>query len=104
MIKKLLNFLILGFSILFSQQIFAQELKGIVTSSDKNEVLPGVSVMIKGTTIGTTTDVNGAFTIKVSNPKATLVLSSVGFSKKEIPLNGQTKLTISLQPDEMSLG
>jgi TonB-dependent starch-binding outer membrane protein SusC len=103
MTKKLLNFLILGFFVLFSQQIFAQELKGIVTSSDKNEVLPGVSVIIKGTTIGTTTDVNGAFTIRVSNPKATLVLSSVGFSKKEIPLNGQTKLTITLQPDEMSL-
>jgi TonB-dependent starch-binding outer membrane protein SusC len=103
MTKKLLDFLILGFFVLFSQQIFAQELKGIVTSSDKNEVLPGVSVIIKGTTIGTTTDVNGAFTIKVSNPKATLVLSSVGFAKKEIPLNGQTKLTITLQPDEMSL-
>ena len=103
MTKKLLQWMLFGFSILFSQRLVAQELKGTIISADKNEVLPGVNVIIKGTTIGTTTNSNGTFTIKVTNPKATLVVSSVGFLKKEILINGQTQLNITLQPDEMSL-
>ncbi len=103
MTKNLLQWMLFGFSFLFSQGLLAQELKGTVISTDKNEVLPGVNVIIKGTTVGTTTNSNGAFTLKVSNPKAILVISSVGFVKKEIAVNGQTQLTVSLQPDEMSL-
>ncbi len=103
MTKKLLQIFLLGVFVLFTHGTFAQELKGTVISTDKNEVLPGVSIIIKGTTVGTTTNANGIFSIKVANPKAILVVSSVGFIKKEIPFNGQTQLIIRLQPDEMSL-
>lgn len=48
------------------------------------DVLPGASVMVKGTSIGTVTDFDGNFAIKVPNPNSTLVVSYVGFKQKEI--------------------
>lgn len=104
MTKKLLLQLLFGcFSVFLSQVLYAQEIKGTVTSTDKNELLPGVNVVIKGTNNGTVTNANGTFVIKVSNPKATLVLSSIGFVKQEMPLNGQSQVSIQLQPDEQTL-
>ena len=55
-----------------------------------------VSVVEKGTTNGTRTDENGNFTISVSDPNATLLISYVGYVTQEYPLNGQTTITIAL--------
>ncbi|MDZ7900406.1 MAG: TonB-dependent receptor [Arcicella sp.] len=102
--KNILQKLLFGcFAFLFSQAIYAQEVKGTVTSADENEVLPGVSVVIKGTTTGTVTNANGTFSIKVPNSKAILVLSSVGFTKQEVAINGQSQISVKMQIDEQSL-
>lgn len=58
--------------------------------------LAGVSVMVKGTTTGTTTDANGNFTISVPNTNAVLVFSFVGFTEQEYALSGQTKITVAM--------
>ena len=63
-----------------------------------------VSVVEKGTTNGTRTDENGNFTISVSDPNATLLISYVGYITQEYPLNGQTTITIALDVDEKELG
>ena len=72
--------------------------------TDENGLpLAGVSVVEKGKKNGTATDAAGTFTLKVSNSKATLVFSYVGYESKQTKLNGQTSLTISLKAGEQRL-
>ncbi len=63
---------------------------------DRGLPLAGVSVMVKGTTTGTTTDANGNFTISVPNTNAVLVFSFVGYNEQEYSLDGQTKITVAM--------
>ncbi|RAJ28547.1 TonB-dependent receptor [Pedobacter cryoconitis] len=77
--------------------------KGKVTS-DKGEPLPGVSVNVKGTKIGTTTDVNGSYAIVATGPDVVLVFSYIGFTAKEMPVNGRTTLNVQLVEELTSLG
>jgi TonB-linked SusC/RagA family outer membrane protein len=71
---------------------------------DENSAgLPGVSVVLKGTQKGTTTDGDGQFKIEVPDESATLVFSFVGFVTKELVVGSQTSLTISLVPENTAL-
>lgn len=74
---------------------------GRVTDS-RGEGLPGVTVLVKGTQTGTSTDVNGNFSLDVP-AGATLVLSSVGYATKEVAVNGQTTLAVTLATDTQQL-
>ena len=74
-----------------------KEIKGQITD-DKGNPLPGVSVVVKGTSAGTNTDGNGAFTIIVPEGKTTLVISSVGFQTQEIDITGKTTVSIAMVP------
>ncbi len=76
--------------------------KGTVTDS-KGQTLPGVSVVIKGSTKGTTTNSDGMFSI-VAKPSETLVFSYVGFVKKELAVGNQTEVNITLVEDTQTLG
>src|SRR5687768_17041671 len=71
---------------------------GKVLSSEDNTGLPGVSVVEKGTTNGTVTNVDGDFTISV-NPNATLVFSFVGFKTQEVSVGTRTSLNVTLATD-----
>lgn len=73
---------------------------GVVTNT-KGEPLVAASVVVKGTTTGTTTDQKGAFTIEVSE-NAILVISSVGFQAQDIPVKGEKNFTIHLQENAAS--
>lgn len=77
-------------------------ISGKVTD-ENGSPLAGVSVFEKGKKNGTATDAAGAFSMKVSNSKATLVFSYVGYESKQTKLNGQTSLTISLKAAEQKL-
>ncbi len=55
-------------------------IKGIVTAADTKETLPGATIVIKGTTIGTVTDLDGKYSITVKTDKAVLVFSYVGYN------------------------
>jgi TonB-linked SusC/RagA family outer membrane protein len=71
---------------------------------DTNLPLPGVSVKLKGTNLGTVTDVNGNFVLDLPNADGTLVFSFIGFTTKEVPLNGQTTgINVQLVPAQNSL-
>ncbi|NWJ50428.1 MAG: TonB-dependent receptor [Bacteroidetes bacterium] len=69
---------------------------GTVVSAKSFETLIGVTVKEKGTSTATVTDVNGAFTIFVSSPKAILEVSYMGFEKQEIAVNNTSQFTIKL--------
>ncbi len=64
---------------------------------DQGVVLPGSDIIIKGTTKGATTNFDGEFTIDAP-ADAVLMISSLGFGMKEIPINGQTSLNVILEP------
>lgn len=72
-------------------------------TDENGSPLAGVSVFEKGKKNGTATDAAGAFSIKVSSNKATLIFSYVGYESKQTKLNGQTSLTISLKAAEQKL-
>lgn len=65
--------------------------------------LPGVTVLEKGTSHGTMTDFDGNFSITLTRSNATLVFSSVGFKTKEVVINNQTSLNITLEEDVSQL-
>ena len=71
---------------------------GFVTD-EAGEPLPGVSVMIKGTTQGTATDINGAYSLSVKNENATLVYSYIGFATKEMLVGNQRNINITMHED-----
>ncbi len=98
----LLFFVFCGFLLSsFSQQ---KTITGTVTSSVKEEgTLPGVSVTVKGTTVGTITDVNGKFTLPVPQNAATLVFSYIGMKKIEVPIGNLSVIDATLEPDIMGL-
>ena len=93
--KNLLN-LCIALAFLFSGVINAQQISGSVT--DDTGPLPGASVVVEGTTTGTTTDFDGNFTIDASS-NAVLIFSYVGYQSQTVSLNGRTSLNIVLQED-----
>ena len=96
--KQSFTFLFLALFMCWGLSTHAQNttIKGKVTDATNGEALIGVSVSIKGTTSGTQTDVNGAFTISAP-ATATLVFSYIGYASQEAPAgNGQAPLDIKL--------
>jgi TonB-linked SusC/RagA family outer membrane protein len=86
---------------------FAQgrAVSGTVTDADSGEGVPGVSVFLKGTTTGTTTDVNGKYELSVPNPSGdVLVFQLVGYGTREITLTADAVVDVKLATDAGTLG
>lgn len=75
---------------------------GLVTD-DKNEPLPGVSVIVKGTSIGTVTDSRGAYSLARVPDDAVLVFSSIGYQIKEMSVEGKSQINLSLKSTDSNL-
>lgn len=71
--------------------------------SNGGETIPGVSILIKGTTTGTVTDIDGKYSLNVVDQNATLVFSSIGYVTQEILLSQKSQIDITLQEDIKSL-
>ncbi|WP_113922623.1 mucoidy inhibitor MuiA family protein [Cognataquiflexum aquatile] len=71
---------------------------GIVRSSEDGQPLPGVSVLIKGSTIGTTTDINGRYELTIPNNSRQIVFSFVGMTIQERTISGSI-MNVTLDPD-----
>ena len=85
--------------------VLAQErtVTGKVTSAEDGSALPGVNVVIKGSAIGTVTDVNGTYRLSVPN-EATLVFSFIGLTSLEIPVGQRTIVDAEMAQDVQQLG
>ncbi len=95
-----LGFLILMF--LFSAGMTAQvSVSG--TISDADGPVPGVNVILKGTNIGTTTDFDGKYIIKNVTSNGTLVFSYIGYKTREIAINNQQSINVTLETDTATL-
>ena len=69
---------------------------GVVTDAATGETLPGVSVAISGTALGTVTDIDGRYTLSVGGPSDILVFSFVGYTTQEIQVGNQRTINVSL--------
>ena len=103
--KKLLLLIVLfvfaGVSTLMAQ---TRVITGTVTSATEGEgAIPGVTVLVKGTTIGALTDLNGKYTITVPTTATTLVFSYVGMITQEVPIAGQSVINVVLEPSLIGL-
>lgn len=98
-----LGILLLAMTVI-SLDVFPQSVTGKVTDK-KGNPLPGAAVLLKGTSQGTTADVEGQYAIDVSGSNDTLVVSYVGFDSKEVPVQGREKINVrlvsSLELDEV---
>ncbi|WP_215223498.1 SusC/RagA family TonB-linked outer membrane protein [Echinicola shivajiensis] len=81
---------------------YAKEVKGTITD-ESGEPLPGVSILEKGTTNGTITDLDGNYSISVASDQSVLVFSFIGMASQEVVVGSQTNLNIVLQSDTESL-
>jgi TonB-linked SusC/RagA family outer membrane protein len=77
----------------------AQTVTGLVTSAEDGDGLPGVNVIVKGTSQGTVTDLDGRYNLEVPGQEAILVFSSVGFVQEEVLVGNQAVIDLSLMPD-----
>ena len=82
-------------------QAFAQTVSGKVSDSN-GEAIPGASVIVKGTTTGTMTDLDGSYQLN-AGPNATLVFSCIGFSSKEVNVASQKQINVVLDEDSALL-
>jgi TonB-linked SusC/RagA family outer membrane protein len=85
-----------------TKALLLADVTGTVTD-ESGTGLPGVNVVVKGSSSGTTTDAEGRFKINVASERAVLVFSSVGYLKQEITVGNQTSLTIKMKPDDQTL-
>jgi TonB-linked SusC/RagA family outer membrane protein len=85
-----------------SKLILDRSVKGKVTD-DTGEKIPGVSIVLKGTTTGTVTDAEGAFSITVPDQGGVLIFSSVGFLSQEVALTSSNNINVKLATDSKAL-
>jgi TonB-linked SusC/RagA family outer membrane protein len=85
--------------------VFAQSriVTGTVTDADDGSTLPGVSVVVKGTSIGTVTDIEGDFSLNVPNDAETLVFSFVGMATKEVELTSATNYQVEMSRADIAV-
>jgi len=87
-------------------EVAAQSLKetvsGTVTDAQSGETLPGVNIIVKGTTTGTSTGSDGHYQLNVSSLQDTLVFSFIGYQRRVIPINGRTTINIALKLQTIS--
>jgi TonB-linked SusC/RagA family outer membrane protein len=88
----------------FAQSVFAQStVTGTVTDAKTNQPIPGANVSIEGTTQGTITDIQGQYTLSLTDPTAMVVFSFIGYQTQKVSVNGLTVLNVALIEDAIKL-
>jgi len=82
---------------------YQRVVQGKVVSAEDDTPIPGVNVVIKGTTTGTVTDMNGHFKLTITSTEPKLVYSFIGLQTQEVEVKDQTDLTVKLQSDVAQL-
>ncbi len=101
--KKLLISLLLLLVINFTAAIAQITVTGTVTSAEDGEPIPGASVTVRGTTIGTVTDIEGSYSIQVPSDESVLRFSFVGMIRKDIIVGDQRTIDVELESDVVGL-
>jgi TonB-linked SusC/RagA family outer membrane protein len=101
--KKIALFLFcMTFIGMFALEAQVRQVSGTVTSSEDGSPIPGVSVVVKGTTLGTITDIDGVYQLSVPDDAETIMFSFVGMKALELPITGNVVNAV-LEPDILGL-
>lgn len=95
-VALLFAFFAIGLQVLLAQ---TKEISGTVTSADDGSAIPGVSVLVKGSTLGTVTNMDGKFILKVPQDAKSLLFSFVGMLSQEVAIGNQTTFNIQLKSE-----
>ncbi|MEE4177932.1 MAG: carboxypeptidase-like regulatory domain-containing protein, partial [Bacteroides sp.] len=89
-----------GLLLLMGMSLYAQTIRvtGTVTSQEDGMTIPGVSVMVRGTTVGTVTDINGRYEIQAP-PDGALIYSFIGFMTREVRIDGREVINVALEEE-----
>ncbi|SHO64298.1 SusC/RagA family TonB-linked outer membrane protein [Algoriphagus zhangzhouensis] len=99
--KSAMLFLV-GF--LASVPLFAQQtISGKVTASEDGSALPGVSILVKGTSTGSVSDIDGNYSISVPGSESVLVFSFIGYQTKEVTVGSSSQLNVTMSVEESEL-
>ena len=99
------KFYLVGVFLLFHLCAFAQQqtVKGTVTDSQTGEAMPGVNIVIEGTTVGAITDANGKYSIPVPNKNTILIFSFIGYGNLEVIVAEKFVIDVALVSEALSL-
>jgi TonB-linked SusC/RagA family outer membrane protein len=99
------KFLLTCFALVFAVSLWAQErtITGKVASAEDGTPLPGVNVVVKGTTNGTVTDADGNFSLSIPNSGASLVFSFIGLQTQEVLIGERSVVDVTLSLDVQQL-
>jgi TonB-linked SusC/RagA family outer membrane protein len=99
--KRILLLCLTAVFVLVNTELWAQErtVSGKVTSLEDGSPLPGVNVVLKGTTTGSVTDANGLYRVNVPSEGGTLVFSFIGLKSQEIEIGGRTTVDLAMEQD-----
>lgn len=90
--------------IMMSSSVFGQQITvtGTVTDALEGITLPGVNVLVKGTTMGTSTNADGEYSIEVA-PDAVLIFSYIGYLDQEVPVDNRNTIDVALEVDVLNI-
>ena len=97
---RLLKLYVISLLLLCTSIAYAQdrEIQGQVTDGSDDSPIPGVNVLVQGSTTGTVTDVDGNYRIRVSEDAEALVFSSIGYGREEVAIGNQSTISVTLMP------
>ncbi len=95
--KRILKTLFLGMFTFWTVALSAQVKVSGTVKSDEGELLPGVSIIVKGTSNGTISDIDGNYTISAPDESSTLVFSFVGMAQQEVLVGNQSTINVTLK-------
>ena len=98
-----LKLLLLAFMVIFASFASAQDITSGILTDEQNMPIPGVNILVKGTTKGTLTDFDGKYTISASDGDV-LIFSYIGYTTVEVKFTGQSLLDVQLLEDTAKLG
>ena len=101
--RKFTLFLALMFFIGLQAAFAQRTITGSVKSSEDNQTIPGVTILVKGTAVGAITDADGKFSLAVPKDKDVLLISFVGMKTQEIKLGADNVLNITMEPSAITL-
>src|SRR5699024_10778774 len=106
-IQKVKRFQYIAFTLFFmlfysASAMAQQKVSGTVTDAQTGNTLPGVNILVVGTSHGTATDADGHYSLSVPSLQDTLRFSFIGYNTKNVPIDGRTTIDITLKPTVFS--
>src|SRR5690554_4895825 len=101
--SRVLKTFLFGMMVLFSAFSYAQVQVSGTVKDNTGELLPGVSILVKGTTQGVVSDMNGSYNIRVPDNQSVLVFSFVGMETQEVNVNGRSVVDVTLNSTSIGM-